>query len=680
LKKTTKITDFNFALQMLEFIDLEEASDYMLSVLENIPFPVWAYNNLGTVIFWNKESERLFGYPSFQMLGEPDKLSVFKNTTESNSSIEKQFISHNGKHFTLSLTWFHKPRGNDLFQTWFCGYDITRYKSAENETNILLQHYTNIQKIFNQSDSFIYIRENDLDWKVSYITPNFHNSFGQKEVPLYFATYIFPDDIVRIKAEILISEHQGWDQMRLEYRLINNRNKPVWVSDTMEVIRNDAGVVTRYQGVITDINFQKKAEVKIKEQHKIIRTRNAELMQAHEELKNNYQELIKAKERAEEADRLKSAFLANMSHEIRTPMNGILGFAALLNDASLTSDQRNSYSDIINQNGNVLLKLIDDILDIAKIEAGQLTIFEKPVFINQLLYDEYLLFNKLIEKSGNKNLQLKLQLPSVHIEHEVLIDPARFKQILTNLLGNALKFTDKGYIEFGFNVESPSWLKFYVKDTGIGMPKEKHEIIFDRFRQADETSSRKYGGAGLGLTISLNLVKLMGGEMHVESEPDKGTTFYFYLPYKPIKKDKQLLKIDVRVPGNNNFFWQNTRILIAEDENINYIYLQEILKSTQAEIIHAKNGLEALEYCKSDPSIDLVLMDIKMPQMNGYTATQEIKKIRGNLPIIAQTAFAMEEEKNQCFASGCDAYLSKPTDRIKLLYTINNFLSVKNNG
>jgi PAS domain S-box-containing protein len=810
---------------MLEFLDFEEASDHLLSVLENFPIPIWAYNDQGIFIFWNKETEKLFGYSSFNILCNQDNISVFKNIPLNNSeTIQRQFTSQNGKIFILQLNFLQKSKAGNNTQTWICGYDITRFINTETEITNRLNHYHNLEKILNRSDSFIYIRENDIDWRLTYISPNFYSFFGPKSDfsdrnPILLTKYIHADDIVRIKAEILIAEHKQLDQMHLEYRITSNSNKTIWVSDSLEMIRNSNGNVIKHQGVITDITYQKKAEVKIKEQHKIIRTRNTELILAHEELKKSYtditlaheklteseialreseeqyrqlvqtspdvialvnikgdliyasprskqlfgypedekiegknifqfidpldlmraqaevsnvinelktftgtytmvkkdqtrffaevnssllkdyqgnikgmisvirdvterkhveDELIKAKNKAEESDRLKSAFLANMSHEIRTPMNGILGFAQLLNDDNLSSQERNEYTNIINQNGNILLKLIDDILDIAKIEAGQLALYEKPCYINQLLYDEHILFNKLIENHPSKNINLILNLPSSNQDYEIIIDPSRFKQIISNLLGNALKFTEKGFIEYGYIIETQSWLRFYVKDTGIGMSKEKHEIIFDRFRQADESSSRKYGGTGLGLTISSNLVKLMNGEIWIESEENKGSTFFFRIPFKPAGYAVTPANLTSNEQKNQNFKWNNFTILITEDEEVNYIYLNEILKHTQAKLIRAKNGVEAINYCKSDLKIDLVLMDIKMPEMNGYTATREIKKIRNSLPIIVQTAYAMEEEKNECFASGCNAYLSKPTDRIKLLHTIDNFLSIKN--
>jgi PAS domain S-box-containing protein len=387
------------------------------------------------------------------------------------------------------------------------------------------------------------------------------------------------------------------------------------------------------------------------------------------------EELIRAKNKAEESDKLKSAFLANMSHEIRTPMNGILGFANLLNERETEPEERREYTEIINQNSNLLLKIIDDILDIAKIEAGQLKIIEKPCYLDQILYDEYVLFKNQVDKREHKSLTMRLKLPEFKIDNQIFTDHSRLSQILSNLLSNALKFTEKGIVEFGYILESPAQLKFYVKDTGIGLSADKFEMIFDRFRQADETQARRYGGTGLGLTISNNLVRLMGGTMWVESELGKGSVFYFTLPYKPYL-ERVIYKPKVTTdPKVSDFNWNDKSILIAEDELRNYQYLYEVLKDTNATIIHAKNGKEAIDICKENGNIDLVLMDIKMPEINGYIATQEIKKLRQDLPIIAQTAYAMQEEITQCKEAGCDEYVSKPIDSHKLLNLINNFIN-----
>ncbi|HEY4786768.1 MAG TPA: PocR ligand-binding domain-containing protein, partial [Bacteroidales bacterium] len=391
------------------------------------------------------------------------------------------------------------------------------------------------------------------------------------------------------------------------------------------------------------------------------------------ERKKVEEELIKAKNKAEESDNLKSAFLANMSHEIRTPMNGILGFASLLNERETTLRQRREYSEIINQNGNLLLKLIDDILDIAKIEAGQLKIFEAPFYLDQIMYKQYMLFKTLLKKEKRKDLKLSLILPDPKLSNQIKTDEARLNQVLTNLLSNSIKFTKKGLVEFGYTFESTKMLKFYVKDTGIGLTPDKFSIIFDRFRQAEESSAKNYGGTGLGLTISSNLVRLMGGKIWVESEIGKGSTFYFTIPFKPINGEKKQIEYLPAFSGSNHYDWHNKCILVVEDEHLNFLLLQEFLKNTCANLLWVQNGKEAIDLCKENNMINLVLMDLKLPKINGYTAICEIKKFRRNLPIIAQSAYAMEEEIKKCREAGCDEYITKPIDHQKLLHLINGY-------
>jgi PAS domain S-box-containing protein len=492
----------------------------------------------------------------------------------------------------------------------------------------------------------------DVEGNILYASPKSKQLFGFSEDEPSDGNNIFdfihPDDIekARLAVSKVILMQQSFAN---NYKLVRSDKTEFIAEINSAPIKDYQGKTKGFISIIRDITERKKVE----------------------------EELIMAKNKAEESDRLKSAFLANMSHEIRTPMNGILGFASLLNEDDLTPEQRIEYTQIINENGTMLLHLIDDILDIAKIEAGQLTIHEKPCFLNQILYDEYILFKKFIENNKDNNIKLVLKLSEFELDHQVYLDAARLKQVISNLISNAIKFTEKGSIEFGYVVESPANLKFYVKDTGIGLPPDKFDVIFDRFRQADETNSRKYGGTGLGLTISNNLVKLMGGKMWVDSEIGVGSTFYFVLPYKPIPNQKVPRQIITENSSKRTFQWNNITILVAEDEPANFRYMHEILKNTMANIIHAKNGKEAIHLCKNN-KIDIVLMDIKMPEMNGFDATQEIKKYRSDLPVIAQTAYAMEDERIKCLASGCDEYLPKPIDQNKLLNLIDCFLNKRN--
>ncbi len=378
-----------------------------------------------------------------------------------------------------------------------------------------------------------------------------------------------------------------------------------------------------------------------------------------------------AKSEAEESDRLKTAFLANMSHEIRTPMNSIIGFSNLLNDSDLKQDKKDQYLQHIFQSSNLLLNLIDDIIDISKIEAGQITINLQICNLNETIKD---LFFSAKETHKNKSIELRLNLPKDSDAYIVKTDPYRLRQVLTNLLGNAIKFTDSGYVEIGYalrNSDQKAVVEFFVKDSGIGIPKEKQNIIFDRFRQVDDSRSRKYGGTGLGLAISKRLVDLLGGNIWVESEPNKGSEFYFSLPFA----NGKLEPVETPLPFiANKYDWSDKIILIAEDENSNFELLKASLQRTKIKIVRAVDGEEAVNYVKNHNSVDLILMDIRMPKMNGYDATRHIKSIKPQIPVISITAFAMSEDENKSIEAGCDKYISKPIRPSILLDILSKFL------
>jgi len=391
------------------------------------------------------------------------------------------------------------------------------------------------------------------------------------------------------------------------------------------------------------------------------------------ERKKEEEALKKAKEKAEESDRLKIAFLANMSHEIRTPMNAILGFAQLLNIKQHSAEKIKEYTDIIKNKGHILIKLIDDIIEVSKFEAGKLSISKSECNLDELLHELYGFYNEEKIYKGKENLEIRLKKPEKDDLKTVYTDPGRLQQVLSNLINNALKFTDKGLIEFGYYQKSKNTLEFYVKDTGIGLAREQQKFIFDRFRQVEETTTRQYNVSGLGLTISKGIVKLLGGKIRVKSEPDQGATFFFTIPFE--KTAKKVKPADVEYETYRNYNWQDKVILVAEDEEVNYQFLEAVLEKTQAKLLHAKNGKQAVDLCKSINKIDLVLMDIKMPEMDGYEAASQIKQFRKKIPIIAQTAFSMEDAEKKCKKAGCVDYIPKPIEIATLFSKINKYFT-----
>jgi PAS domain S-box-containing protein len=385
-------------------------------------------------------------------------------------------------------------------------------------------------------------------------------------------------------------------------------------------------------------------------------------------IKQYEKELIEAKSKAEDSDRLKSAFLANMSHEIRTPLNGIIGFAGLLNKHNLTKEKLNKYSLIINSSSHQLLGIINDIIDISKIEAGLMTITNEPIGLNSILEELYTVYKTLLENKGIKMFLFKGLDDGAS---EIYTDETKLKQVLNNLLNNAMKFTHDGQIEMGYTLEG-SRLKFFVVDSGIGIPSEYLKIVFERFRQVEISDSRKYGGTGLGLSISKALVEMMGGQIWLESEPDKGTSFYFSIPYV------QVLEPSLQNPENlkneNIFNWHGKTLLVVDDEETNLFFIKEIISDFGAVVLQVRNGKEAVNLIQSNKDIDLVLMDIKMPVMDGFEALKLIKKSKPGVIVIAQTAFAMSNDKQKALSAGFDDYVSKPIEKKDFLSTLNKYL------
>ncbi|MFO8235424.1 MAG: ATP-binding protein [Bacteroidales bacterium] len=382
-----------------------------------------------------------------------------------------------------------------------------------------------------------------------------------------------------------------------------------------------------------------------------------------------YEEQLKiAKEKAEESDKLKSAFLANMSHEIRTPLNGILGFSYLLSKEELKKSQKEKFNKIIKHNGQQLLNIINDILDISKIEVHQLTLYNSIFPINELIKEiETLYLND--ENVVKKQLAFTTYMDLKDKSDFIIADRERIMQILQNLIDNAIKFTDRGKIECGY-LKKGNELKFYVADTGKGISKTKRQEIFKRFSQEENTQKQNINGTGLGLSISKGLVELMGGEIWVDSELDKGSTFYFTIPFKKAEKNKQDDKAQ-----NLTKDLSNKTILIVEDDYNSYILLKTILKDSKCKIIHVDNGYKAIDKIKQTPEIDLILMDIRLPHMDGLTTTKEIKKIRKDIKVIAQSAYAMAEDKEKTIKAGCEDLITKPIDKEKLLNLVHKFLT-----
>jgi PAS domain S-box-containing protein len=386
------------------------------------------------------------------------------------------------------------------------------------------------------------------------------------------------------------------------------------------------------------------------------------------ERKRMLEELAAAKEKAEESNRLKSAFLANMSHEIRTPMNSIIGFMELLKRPGLSTEKRDEFINIINKSGERLLNTINDIIEISKIEAGAIEINISEVSITEILQDQYNLFFPQFEKKGiNFNTVINLENQKVIF----FTDKSKLESVLTNLVSNALKFTFKGFVELGCYSGSENDIVFYVKDTGMGIPEEKIDAIFEIFVQADLNITRPYDGSGLGLSISKAYVEMLGGKIWVHSELDKGSTFFFSLPYVKPDTDKSPTTFsENQISSQIN---EKLKILIAEDDETNLSYLTTVLSEQNMSIISVRNGEEAVKAVRENPDISLILMDIKMPALDGLSATRMIRSFNHHIPIIAQTAYALSEDANKALAAGCNDYISKPINQNELIKLIKKY-------
>ncbi|MHB9138517.1 MAG: PAS domain S-box protein, partial [Victivallaceae bacterium] len=378
--------------------------------------------------------------------------------------------------------------------------------------------------------------------------------------------------------------------------------------------------------------------------------------------KNSEAELVKAKERAEESDRLKSAFLANMSHEIRTPMNGILGFTELLKEPKLTGEEQLQYISIIEQSGERMLNTINDIINISKIEAGQMEISISETNINEQIEYIYAFFKPEVEQKG-MSLSFKNPLPAK--DAIIKTDREKIYAVLTNLVKNAIKFTFTGSIELGYEKKG-EFLEFFVKDTGIGIPQDKQKAVFDRFVQVNPSDKRAFQGSGLGLSISKAYVEMLGGNIWEESEVDKGTVFYFTIPYNHAPDYKDTISRDTAVEANICPL-KPLKILIVEDDEKSEMLITLTVRKFCKELLKAKNGIDAVELCRNNPDLDLVLMDIEMPGMNGYEAARQIRQFNDKVIIIAQTAYALTGDQQKAIAAGCNDYIAKPFRQAALI-------------
>lgn len=641
---------------------LRQNYQFLNSLLNSLPGPVYYKNTEGKYLGCNAEFAKFFNTKTENIIGkytkdvnaanqakkieEEDRL-LFKTGEKQVKEISSKYRDGKTHHFVLSKTVFHNP---DQSIGGLVGVmvEVTRQKQMEEELRESEMFFKGITDSANDA-----IILTDTNYKIHFWNKAAEMLFGYKN-----------EDIINCQLYNTILDQGNKDFFVQKAAEIQNSRKKTALANIFELEayhKNRKKFPVEFS--VSDITIRKKSYFII-------------IAKDNTQRKKTEQTLLEAKEKAEEADRLKSSFLSNMSHEIRTPMNAIVGFSQLLASHAHDEDKRQVFIEQINLNSDSLLQLIEDIIYVSKIEAGKVEIKKSMCLMNTLLDELCVSFEEHKRRMGKEHLKLSLKKSISHAGFSILTDSQRFKQILTNLLGNAIKFTEEGEVSFGYEVKSDTELLFFVKDTGLGINKEKLQYVFDRFTKVSASKTKLYGGTGLGLSITQHLVELLGGHIWVESTENKGSTFYFTHPYQGITNE--ITQELTNKPKIEKMSLEDTHILIAEDEQMNYFFLQEALLPTGVNIQWAKNGLEAVQFIESDKIFDLVLMDMKMPIMDGYEATAKIKQLKPDIPVIAQTAYAMPEEQKKGYQAGCDFYLSKPIDPSVLIETIQRYIQEKN--
>ena len=538
------------------------------------------------------------------------------------------------KYFDLRYSNSENLKINDIFRplTYRQKYEIANLNAIKSFKEVQLKE-NKYQILTNTSPVGIF--NTSADGITTFVNPKWCEITG---IPMNEALKdkwleaIHPDDREQIKNEFksTISEKR---KSQGEFRFLLSDGSIKWVLSSLVPEHNDKKEVIGYTGTITDIS----------------------------DLKKYQEEQIKLRQKAEESDRLKTAFLCNMSHEIRTPMNGILGFMELIKEHDLDYAERNNFIEIVNQSGERLLNTINDIIEISKIESGDLPIHISIVDLPPILNFHHEFFKT---QADNKGLELILK-DSEELVIEFQCDSNILNNIFTNLIKNAIKFTDKGIISFGYSLKENE-IEFFVKDTGIGIPKDKQEAIFDRFIQADNEDKRAFQGSGLGLAIVKANIEALDGKIWIESTEDKGSTFFFTFPYQNKNYKNPELEIKLIDEDKKNKPQKKLKVVIAEDDKVSSLFLETILKLYNYDIIKAKNGKEAVDICKKTSEIDVVLMDINMPVMDGYKATRKIREFNTEIIIIAQTGNALPATKEKTIDAGCNDFITKPINKIEL--------------
>ncbi len=612
------------------------------ALMDSMPIGVFIRDFEGNMIYQNSYMDKAFGpfnfekknikyvFPSSQVdrFLEEDKyvakygsFIVEEQLTDSNST-ERTYVTHK----------FKFNGANNTALIGGVSIDISKRKQAEHNYYVLSKAIKN---------SPIGVLITSPEGLIEFLNPEFERISGKSNEELLGRTF---HPFIEMEASPLkesIEDALKGKVFQEERSLKLYKTQPNWYSLSVAPVFNRNGTVAHIIFVFDDINQRKEYE----------------------------KEIVIAKTNAEESDKLKTAFLSNLSHEIRTPLNAILGFSSLLNNSTITIEDKVDIPSQLVTHSNILLEIINDLIDISAIETNQLIVNKGECQLNQLLIKT---FNEFVKTNGKRSLKTYIKPGVMEESFTILTDSARLSQVIRHLLSNALKFTDNGFVEFGYTFKDPGTLLFYVIDTGVGLDKDEQDFVFNPFRQADDSKTRTYSGLGLGLAISKNIIERLGGKIWVNSTKGEGSTFYFTLPYIPVRT-----KFDeVVFPEKENlsFNWSDKTIMVADDIDSNFRFIQTLLKPTGVNLLWAKNGKEAISIVE-DNNIDLVLMDIVMPEMDGFEATKRIKQIKNHVTVICQTAYPSPENKMAGIECGMDKFLSKPIAVQSMMEIINDYIS-----